>query len=168
MFCGARTMEFRFTRTNDALRKLSLSDSDRQSTIPPLGRSYIFEQPVRTLKFHAGPLSFPALTVGLTFTSRPANFGYEDSPPSHPPVLPPPSLALEMTRNIDNVKGIGTNCVIKNAIVDKHVRIGNNCEIIGDDSLEDMETESYCIRKGIIVINKNAVIPDGTKIGLGV
>lgn len=62
--------------------------------------------------------------------------------------------------------GIGSNCFIKNAILEKHVYIGNDVTIIGDDSLEDMETELYTIRKGIVVIHKHAVIPHGTKIGM--
>lgn len=62
--------------------------------------------------------------------------------------------------------GIGEDCFIKNAILEKHVYIGNNITIIGDDSLEDVETELYTIRKGIVVIHKHAVIPHGTKIGL--
>ena len=62
--------------------------------------------------------------------------------------------------------GIGEDCFIKNAILEKHVYIGNNVSIIGDDSLEDTETELYTIRKGIIVIHKHAVIPHGTQIGL--
>ncbi len=62
--------------------------------------------------------------------------------------------------------GIGNDCTIKNAILDKHVFIGNNVSIIGDPSLEDVETDSYCIKKGIVVINKHAKIKDGTVIGL--
>lgn len=61
--------------------------------------------------------------------------------------------------------GIGEGCHIDNAILDKQVRIGNNVSIIGDDSLEDVETDNYCIKGGIVVINKHAVIPDNSKIG---
>ena len=76
------------------------------------------------------------------------------------------SLDKIMTKDVIHLKGIGKNCIVKNAIVDKHVQIGDNCHIIGGDDLEDMETDDYVIRKGLIVINKNAVIPAGTKIGL--
>jgi len=62
--------------------------------------------------------------------------------------------------------GVGEDCFIKNAILEKHVYIGNNITIIGDESLADVETELYTIRKGIVVIHKHAVIPHGTKIGL--
>ncbi|MEZ4910885.1 MAG: glucose-1-phosphate adenylyltransferase [Saprospiraceae bacterium] len=63
--------------------------------------------------------------------------------------------------------GIGRDCYIENAIIDKHVRIGHNVMIRGNDSLPDAEYENYVIKKGIVVINKNAVIPNGTIIGLG-
>jgi len=62
--------------------------------------------------------------------------------------------------------GIGENCNIRNAILDKGCRIGNDVMIQGCKSLEDTEEGTYCIRDGIAVIKKGAVIPDGTKIGL--
>ena len=62
--------------------------------------------------------------------------------------------------------GIGKNSYIKNAIIDKNVKIGNFVSIVGDDSLEDVETDSYCIRDGIVILKKGAVIPDKTQIGM--
>jgi len=38
--------------------------------------------------------------------------------------------------------------------------------IKGHHSLENMETSTYVIRDGIVVLKKKAVIPNGTKIGL--
>ena len=66
-----------------------------------------------------------------------------------------------------NVKllGVGENCHLKNVIVDKNVRIGDNCSIIGGDDLDDVETDTYCIRQGIVIIKKGSVIEDNTKIG---
>lgn len=61
--------------------------------------------------------------------------------------------------------GIGTNCVIHNAIIDKNCRIGNNVQIKGNPELEDTDHPLYTIKDGIIVIKKNAVIPDNTVIG---
>lgn len=61
--------------------------------------------------------------------------------------------------------GIGKDCYIENAIIDKHVRIGDNVIIRGHDALEDMESDHYVIKKGIVVVNKNAVIPAGSIIG---
>ncbi len=63
--------------------------------------------------------------------------------------------------------GIGEGCYIRNAIVDKNVRIGNNVHIHGSIALQDVETDTYVIRDGIIVIKKGAVLKDGTRIGLG-
>ncbi|MFZ1703602.1 MAG: glucose-1-phosphate adenylyltransferase [Saprospiraceae bacterium] len=61
--------------------------------------------------------------------------------------------------------GIGQDCYIENAIIDKHARIGNNVTICGQDHLQDEEHEHYVIKKGIVVLNKNAIIPNGTVIG---
>ena len=61
--------------------------------------------------------------------------------------------------------GIGKDCFIENAIIDKHVRIGDNVIIRGNDNLPDEEHENYVIKKGIVVLNKNATIPSGTIIG---
>lgn len=72
---------------------------------------------------------------------------------------------LDQIQGEENPMGIGTNCVIENAIIDKHVHIGDNVKIIGHDSLKDEETDDYTIRKGIIVLNKHSVIPPGTIIG---
>ncbi len=62
--------------------------------------------------------------------------------------------------------GIGKNCYIENAIVDKNCRIGNEVSIRGHADLEDSETEEYVIKDGIIVLKKKAVIAHGTKIGI--
>ena len=62
--------------------------------------------------------------------------------------------------------GIGDNCEIRNAIIDKNCRIGNNVRIHGSVALPDGETDTYVIRDGVIVLKKGAYIPDGTKIGL--
>lgn len=62
--------------------------------------------------------------------------------------------------------GIGEDCIIRNAIIDKNGRIGNNVRIHGSIALEDEEKDTYVIRDGVIVIKKGAYIPDGTVIGL--
>jgi len=55
--------------------------------------------------------------------------------------------------------GIGKNCVVENAIIDKNCRVGDNTTIIGDSYLEDIETDTYCIRDGIVILKKEAIIP---------
>ena len=62
--------------------------------------------------------------------------------------------------------GIGSDCMIQNAIFDKNVRVGNNVTIIGDESLEDMENDKYCIRDGIVIVKRGAIIENNSKIGL--
>jgi glucose-1-phosphate adenylyltransferase len=57
--------------------------------------------------------------------------------------------------------GIGDNCDINNAIVDKNCRIGNNVKISGGSHLEDRDDPLYTIKDGIVVVKKGAVLPDG-------
>jgi len=74
----------------------------------------------------------------------------------------------DLTQLPDNeLLGIGNNCVIKNAIIDKNARVGHNVTIIGGEGLEDIETDTYCIREGIIILKKAAFIEGNSKIGLG-
>ena len=61
--------------------------------------------------------------------------------------------------------GIGGNTTIERAIVDKNARIGSNVVIRGREDLPDRMEETYAIVDGIVIILKNAVIPDGTVIG---
>jgi len=56
---------------------------------------------------------------------------------------------------------IGENCLIKKAIIDKNVRLGNNVIIENKDGLSEYNDGAVTIRDGITIIEKNAVIPDG-------
>jgi glucose-1-phosphate adenylyltransferase len=58
--------------------------------------------------------------------------------------------------------GIGNNCIIERAIIDKNACIGNDVKIINQKKLDYKEGEGYVIRDGIVVVEKGAVIPDGT------
>lgn len=58
--------------------------------------------------------------------------------------------------------GIGRNCIIKQAIIDKNVRIGDGVVISPAGKPDDEESDLYWTRDGIIVIPKNTVIPSGT------
>ncbi len=61
--------------------------------------------------------------------------------------------------------GIGERCSIEGAIVDKNARIGDDVVIRRrKPDAPDEETELYVVRDGIVVIPKNAVVPDGTVI----
>lgn len=60
--------------------------------------------------------------------------------------------------------GIGENTRIRNAIIDKNARIGDNVSIGEETYSEDREAEHHVIRDGIVVIPKGTEIPDGTTI----
>ena len=61
----------------------------------------------------------------------------------------------------DVLMGIGERCFIKNAIIDKNCRIGDDVRINGGKHLEDKETDMYFIKDGIVVVKKDATIPKG-------
>jgi glucose-1-phosphate adenylyltransferase len=56
--------------------------------------------------------------------------------------------------------GIGRNCVIRNAILDKNVRMGDGVRILNEKGLVNFEHERYNIVDGIVVIPKDMEIPD--------
>ena len=75
----------------------------------------------------------------------------------------------EIRNNIDLSKphiGIGENCLISRAIIDKNTRIGKNVKLLNSAGIENKDGENGCyyIREGIIIIPKNAVIADNTEI----
>ncbi|MGC6431228.1 MAG: glucose-1-phosphate adenylyltransferase [Jejuia sp.] len=72
---------------------------------------------------------------------------------------------IEIDRDkIEILMGIGERCFIKNAIIDKNCRIGDDVRINGGPHLEEVETDTYMVKQGIVVIKKGAVIPKGTVI----
>ena len=60
--------------------------------------------------------------------------------------------------------GVGTNCRIENAIVDKNARIGNNVVISPAGKPDNADHPLYFIRDGVVIIPKNSVVPHGTVI----
>lgn len=60
--------------------------------------------------------------------------------------------------------GIGKDCYIKNAIVDKNVRIGDSAYVSPDGKPDGEKTDAYLVRDGVIVIPKGTVIPSGTRL----
>ncbi len=71
------------------------------------------------------------------------------------------SLAEIEKEKINILMGIGERCFIKNAIIDKNCRIGDDVRINGGMHLKDVETDTYVVRDGIVVIKKGVVIPKG-------
>jgi glucose-1-phosphate adenylyltransferase len=57
--------------------------------------------------------------------------------------------------------GIGSRCYIKNAIIDKNCRIGDDVRINGGTHIENTDLPLYSVKDGIVVIKKGAVIPNG-------
>ena len=74
------------------------------------------------------------------------------------------SLAEIKDKQIDIQLGIGDRCFINNCIIDKNCRIGDDSRINGGLHLKNMETDTYLVKDGIVVIKKGAVIPKGTVI----
>lgn len=60
--------------------------------------------------------------------------------------------------------GIGKNCIIENAIIDKNVSIGDNVSM-SPAGLEDMVSDLYWVKDNILVIPKDIHIPANTVIG---
>ena len=65
-------------------------------------------------------------------------------------------------KGIPNI-GIGRGTIIRKAIIDQNARIGDGCRIgIDDIPRQEGDFAMYSIHDGIIVINKNAIIKNGT------
>lgn len=60
--------------------------------------------------------------------------------------------------------GIGENCRIERAIIDKNARIGDDVEILSHEGTPDISREVYVVRDGIVVIPKNSELSSGTRI----
>jgi glucose-1-phosphate adenylyltransferase len=56
---------------------------------------------------------------------------------------------------------IGEGCIIKNAIIDKHVHVGNGVKLINKNNLQHYDGKNIFIRDGIIVVPKGAYLPNG-------
>ncbi|GGK30318.1 glucose-1-phosphate adenylyltransferase [Yeosuana aromativorans] len=65
------------------------------------------------------------------------------------------------SHKIKVLMGIGERCFIKNCILDKNSRIGDDVRINGGTHLEDTENDMYAIKDGIVVVKKGATIPVG-------
>jgi glucose-1-phosphate adenylyltransferase len=71
---------------------------------------------------------------------------------------------FELDRDGDSTSpaiGIGRNCVIDRAIIDKNARIADGVVITPEGKPADFDGDNYFIRDGIVVVPKNATIPAG-------
>jgi len=60
--------------------------------------------------------------------------------------------------------GIGAESVVRTAIVDKNARVGRGVQILNEAGVREHDGDGYYIREGVVVVTKNAVVPDGTVI----
>ncbi len=56
---------------------------------------------------------------------------------------------------------IGHHCIIRKAILDKNVHIGNHVQLINKDKRTHYDGHNISIRDGIIIVPRGATIPDG-------
>ncbi len=61
--------------------------------------------------------------------------------------------------------GIGPNCDLQGAILDKNVRVGEGTVIRPFPRGTEIDADFWYVRDGIVVIPKNVEIPPGTRIG---
>ncbi|MGB1250131.1 MAG: glucose-1-phosphate adenylyltransferase [Candidatus Promineifilaceae bacterium] len=73
----------------------------------------------------------------------------------------PSDIEANKRNGIPNV-GIGAGSMINTAIIDKDARIGRNVVIRHMPDRPDEQHATWTSRGGIVVIPKNAIIPDGT------
>jgi glucose-1-phosphate adenylyltransferase len=75
----------------------------------------------------------------------------------------PEVIAEDFARGTPPI-GIGEGAVVERAIVDKNARIGRGARIVNRHGREHEDGENYFIRDGIVVIPKDAIVPDGAEI----
>jgi len=71
-----------------------------------------------------------------------------------------PEIIINQQKGIPPL-GIGDRCYIRNTIIDKNVRIGDDVRINGGSHLENKDHELYTVKDGIVVLKKGAIIPNG-------
>ena len=72
-------------------------------------------------------------------------------------------LQADIDRGFPRV-GIGPNCVIRRAIIDKNARIGEGVQVLNEAGHQELAGDGFFIRDGIVIIPKNGVIPEGAVI----
>ncbi|BDG01319.1 glucose-1-phosphate adenylyltransferase [Anaeromyxobacter oryzae] len=60
--------------------------------------------------------------------------------------------------------GIGGDCVIQHAIIDKNARIGRGVRILNEAGAQHADGDGYYIREGVVIVPKGGVIRDGAVI----
>ena len=60
--------------------------------------------------------------------------------------------------------GIGRDVTLDRVIVDKNARVGDGVRLVNEAAVQHADGDGYCIRDGIIVVPKDAVVKEGTTI----
>lgn len=82
----------------------------------------------------------------------------------HCPVWTSEVLRTKMIAAGERVYGVGDNCHLRRCIVDESVSIGSNVKILNKSNVMEADrsdTDGYVIKNGLVVIIKDAIIPDG-------
>lgn len=58
--------------------------------------------------------------------------------------------------------GVGLNCEIKNAIIDKGARIGDNVKLNPEGKPDMYEKNGVFVRDGVVIVTKNSSVPSNT------
>ena len=58
--------------------------------------------------------------------------------------------------------GVGSNCTIRNAILDKNVRIGDNVTLDPEGKVDGTYPGGITVRDGILIVAKDQAVPEGT------
>jgi glucose-1-phosphate adenylyltransferase len=59
---------------------------------------------------------------------------------------------------------VGSDSLVRRAIVDKNARIGRGVRIVNESGIQEKDADGYFIREGIVVVPKGGVVPDGAVI----
>lgn len=69
--------------------------------------------------------------------------------------------AANLAKGID-AAGVGPDCIIERAIIDKNARIGPGCILRGHPNRPDQDGDNWFVRDGIVIVPKNAALKPGT------
>lgn len=109
-----------------------------------LAEGCLVEEGVNLRHCVLGIRSFIRRGANLVDTICQGSSTYEDKPK---PGLPP--------------LGVGENCVIRRAIIDREARIGKGAILENRRELENYDGEYLYVRDGIIIVPRHGVVPEG-------
>jgi len=61
--------------------------------------------------------------------------------------------------------GVGKDCLIEDAIIDKNAQIGEGCKLSPHGVEDGWEENGICVRDGVLIVKKDTVVPAGTVVG---